>query len=104
MARKRTDETMEYVPPAQAPCAHETCDLSAICKVKTKTGWANFCEPHYVMHFDNEARKRFTELGLDRGANETREDHRKRVMAHIRAKFKPKSFADATKAEDEWAA
>lgn len=85
-------------------CAHETCDLPAICKIKTKTGWANLCEPHYVMHFDNEARQNFTERGLDRGLNETRDEHRKRVMAWIRGRMKPKTFTDAAAAEDEWAA
>lgn len=87
----------------RVPCAHETCSLPARCRVQTITGWANFCEPHYVRYHDDLARKRFTELGLDRKLNETAAEHKARVMAHIKGRVKPKTFADADTLEDEWA-
>ena len=30
-----------------ALCAHEGCGVAALVRLKTETGWANFCVPHY---------------------------------------------------------
>lgn len=96
-------ESSEYAPLEHIPCAHATCNLSARVRILTATGWARLCEPHYVMHFDALARVSFTEKGLDRWPNESREVWRKRVMAYLRAHARPKTFDDAVRAEDEWA-
>lgn len=85
-------------------CAHETCDLPAICRVKARTGWAAFCEPHYVRYHDDLARKSCTEKGLDKQPNESSAEYRARMLAYMREHAKLRTFDDATRLEDEWAA
>lgn len=101
-ARAKRDPKSEQ-PRERVHCAHETCETPAICRVKTVTGWANFCEPHYVMHHDTISRKRCTELGLDQRIDETKADWRRRLLAWVRACAKPKRFEDAVMLEDQWA-
>ncbi len=31
------------------PCCYVVCGVKAMCRVWTKTGWANVCVPHYSM-------------------------------------------------------
>lgn len=45
-------------------CAHMACNTSAIVKIKTPTGWANFCEPHYGDYYLNQAEETCRKLGL----------------------------------------
>lgn len=37
-------------------CANESCPTCAIVRVKTPTGFANFCEAHYEKYFTEQAR------------------------------------------------
>lgn len=71
-------------------CAHANCSLRAIAKIKTKTGWANLCEPHYVRYFDDLAHEGLAAKGLERLADETRAEHTARLRAWFRenARFK----------------
>lgn len=94
---EKASEVREHV-----PCAHQGCGYGAIARVKTPTGWANFCEPHYTAYYGRDARANFTALGLDRRPDETRDQQHARVMGYIKANMKPKRFEDATMVEDEW--
>jgi CO/xanthine dehydrogenase Mo-binding subunit len=85
-------------------CAHETCDVPAICRIKTATGWANFCLPHYDRYHEAEALKGLAAKGLDQKPGETKAEHVARMRDWFSAHAKLKSFDDATKLEDEWAA
>lgn len=76
-------------------CAHETCDVPARCRVKTPTGWADFCEPHYLRFHDDQARARCKERGLLKRPDESSTEYRKRMMAYMREHAKPKTFNDA---------
>ena len=40
-----------YEPRPVVVCAHMGCTVPALVRVKTETGWANFCEDHYVQHW-----------------------------------------------------
>lgn len=79
-------------------CAHETCDVPARCRVQTPTGWANFCEPHYLRFHDDQARARCAEKGLLKRPDESSVQYRQRMMAYIRERAKPKSFGFEEKA------
>lgn len=70
--------------PLHCPCAHETCPTPAIVKLKTTTGWANLCEPHYEAHFTAHAKRNFTALGLDRWSDESLKDWRSRVSEYTK--------------------
>lgn len=63
--KKRTTAETAMAPVARAPCSHETCVRSAIIKQRTDTGWANFCEYHYIQHHQNLAQAWCAEHGLD---------------------------------------
>lgn len=99
---KKSIPTMQAPPTDHARCAHETCDVPAMVRLQLPTGWANLCEPHYVMHFDGIARLRCAELGLNQGPNESKKEWLARCMAYIKSNAKLKTFDDAVRAEDEW--
>ncbi len=90
----RKAETAKAERPA-VHCAHDACDVPAICRIQTATGWANFCEPHYVRYHDEQARKRNAEKGLDQQPDETRDEWIARMRAYVRSHAKLKRFADA---------
>lgn len=62
------------------PCAHESCGQSALCRIKTPTGWARLCLPHYEQHFAEQGRRAMTEYGLDRQDGVSHEEWKKTVM------------------------
>jgi hypothetical protein len=101
MARK-VETAARATLPEHVPCAHETCDLKAMVRVRTSTGWANLCVPHYSMQNESQAIERFAELGLERLPNEGRDVWRKRIMAWVKAHARIKRF-DAAEMEDKWA-
>lgn len=109
MARKtdaRTPEKTEAL--EHVPCAHETCDLEARVRVKTPTGWANMCLPHYERFHEDIALKNCAAKGLLRRPDEDMAQYRKRVMAYLKANARLKTFDDAEDdrgaqaLEDEW--
>lgn len=51
---KRPDKKAAYIEPDRAKCCHDACFISAICKVRTEYGWANFCLKHYEEHFQKQ--------------------------------------------------
>lgn len=51
-------------PLPRAPCAHANCDKPALCKMKTPTGWAAFCEQHYELFIQTRAEQTCQRLGL----------------------------------------
>jgi hypothetical protein len=44
-------------------CAHEDCQSDATIRVKTRTGWANFCRAHYVAYHTLEAAQATAHIG-----------------------------------------
>lgn len=46
-------------------CCREPCRLSAKTKVKTPTGWANFCLEHYHEYYTRQSEEYCNALGLD---------------------------------------
>ena len=46
-------------------CAQEECGISAVCRVKTPTGFANFCLEHYDEYFAKQAAIYCGSRGLD---------------------------------------
>lgn len=46
-------------------CAHETCGISAMCRIKVSTtAWANLCWQHYDAHYAAQARANCAARGL----------------------------------------
>ena len=43
----RASISVDAVPRFSISCCYETCLEGAICRVPTKTGWANVCRTHY---------------------------------------------------------
>lgn len=85
-------------------CAHDACGIPALCRVQTPTGWANFCLPHYERYHADRAHEGLAEKDLERLPDETKSEHTQRLRAWFKAHAKFKTFADAAKTEDEWAA
>lgn len=84
---KRTRSAKGAEPFQFIQCAHMACGVSANVKVKTPTGWANFCPHHYDVYFLDRAEETCRKLGLD-----TVEKKREYVRDSIRklaAKWKP---------------
>jgi hypothetical protein len=76
-------------------CAHEVCSVPAVCRVKTLTGWANFCLPHYERYHCDLAHEGLESKGLERLPDETKAEHTARLRAWFRAHAKLKTFDDA---------
>ena len=68
----------------QVLCAHTDCVKSALCRVKTATGWANLCADHYATFWNAE---RIQKHGINRGEKDNA------VMREIRARFMASSAA-----------
>jgi hypothetical protein len=68
--------------PAYVACAHEGCRESALCRIRTATGWANLCMPHYEQHYARIGDAATAAHGLDKHQDETRAEWKKRVFAH----------------------
>lgn len=81
-------------------CAYDTCDIPAICKVKTPTGLANFCLPHYERYHEDRSHEALEIRGLGRLADETKAEHMARLRKWFREHDKLKTFADAEKKEE----
>jgi len=58
-AAKTKDEPVVFM-----QCAHMGCNISASCRVKTPTGWADFCLPHYEKFYENKCLETCDKLGL----------------------------------------
>jgi len=58
-AVKKQDEPAVFM-----QCAHMGCNTSAICRVKTPTGWADFCMMHYERFYEEKAHATSDRLGL----------------------------------------
>ena len=58
-AAKTKDEPVVFM-----QCAHMGCNISAICRVKTPTGWADFCLSHYEKFYTDKAYATCEKLGL----------------------------------------
>jgi hypothetical protein len=107
--RSRRPQQNDADPPRErVQCAHATCTIPAACKVKTRTGWANFCLPHYERYHEDIALAGLAEKGLERLHDETKAEHVERLRAWFKKNAKLKRFAHATTPdaellEDEWA-
>lgn len=83
-------------------CAYANCQTPAMCRIKTKTGWANFCDYHYNRHFTDQAHANLDKYGLERLADETQHEHTARLRQAFRtglAKFNAKTKAHQ---EPDW--
>lgn len=88
MARKVADNAQDFHADALVPCAHEGCPLPAMCRVKTKTGWASICHKHYDQHFADEAYASLDKYGLAKLPDETNAEHVARMRDFVRKGFK----------------
>jgi hypothetical protein len=70
------------------PCAYADCGVDAMCRIQTKTGWANLCWQHYDQHFAQQAVDNLDKYGMERQADETREEHVARMRDFVRKGFK----------------
>lgn len=65
-------------------CAHMDCRLPAMCKIQTKTGWANLCTKHYDQHYSDEAHASLDKYGLAKLPDETNTEHIARMRVFVR--------------------
>jgi len=65
-------------------CSHMGCRSPAMCKIKTKTGWANLCHTHYDKHFADEAHASLDKYGMARLADESTAEHVLRMREFVR--------------------
>lgn len=76
-------------PPAvHISCAHADCGIRAMCKIKTKTGWANLCWQHYDKHYADEAHANLDKYGLACLPDETTEEHVSRMREFVKSGLK----------------
>lgn len=80
---KRPAET-EPQKPTGVPCAYDACGSFADCRIKTPTGWANFCEAHHVAYHHQQAQKRLDASGLGRMPDETSHEYAERMREVLR--------------------
>lgn len=83
-AQSRTDKPE----PVYVPCAYADCGIAAMCKIKTKTGWANLCWQHYDKHFAEQAVENLDKYGMERQPDETRQEHVARMREFVRHGFR----------------
>lgn len=69
-------------------CSHQGCNQPAMCKIQTRTGWANFCAFHYDRHFRDEANASLDKYGLAREPDETPAEHVLRMREFVKNGFK----------------
>ena len=84
----------QYVdtPRAFVQCAPMACQTGAIVYVKTRTGWADFCEKHARDYHQAEAEEYLVSVGLEKRPDETREQHIERMRTWIKKKVKAGLF------------
>lgn len=85
---KRADETQA---PARVQCSHDGCPHNAQIRQRTKTGWANLCDRHYLEHHHKVAQAWSTEHGLDRWPNESSREWHQRTLEYVSLQAKPRA-------------
>ena len=70
------------------PCAHEACNISAMSRIMTKTGWANLCWRHYDEHFYNQAIDNLDKYGMEIQPDETRAEWVLRMRDFVKSGFR----------------
>jgi hypothetical protein len=88
VVRKYTAPSQDSKLDQPVPCAHEDCNISALCRIKTKTGWANLCWQHYDAHFAEQAIDNLSNWGMEIQPDETREEHVQRMREFVKTGFK----------------
>jgi hypothetical protein len=83
--RKRSASNGDTEYQAPVPCAHNGCGIDAMCRIKTKTGWANLCWHHYDEHYRTEALCNLDKYGLAREPDETNAEWVARMRQFVRA-------------------
>jgi len=61
--KKRKVAADKRAPREPVQCAHEDCPDDATIRVKTRTGWANFCRAHYASYHTLEAARATVHIG-----------------------------------------
>ena len=74
-------------------CAHSECGIDAMCRVKTKTGWANLCWQHYDQYFERQAIDNLSKYGMERKADEARDEWVMRMRQFVKGGLKRLSGA-----------
>ena len=69
-------------------CAHEYCGISAMCKIKTKTGWANLCWQHYDQHFERQAVDNLSKYGMEIQPDEGHDEWVMRMRQFVKGGLK----------------
>lgn len=82
MAAKQFNSPRESLPAVQ--CSFAMCQSPAMMRVRTKTGWANVCDPHDVELKTREAKEWLKEEGIDRQPGESMREWVTRTMLHMR--------------------
>ena len=85
---KKLQPRFEHSRDPDVSCAHEDCGIAAMCKVQTKTGWANLCWQHYDSHFARQAVENLASYGMERSNGETQAEHTKRMRYFVKNSFK----------------
>lgn len=88
MARKIADNAKDFHADAAVNCAHESCNIPAMYKIHTKTGWANLCIPHYDKHFADQAIESLDKYGMAKLAGESRPEWVVRMRQFVKKGFK----------------
>lgn len=86
--RKRPETSKEFHANALIQCAFEACNKHAPIKVKTGTGWANFCDAHYDEYYRSKAVSSLPKWGMERKEGESTADHVARMRQFVKAGFK----------------
>lgn len=97
--KKFAKKSNDYNDFPRVACAHETCGIAAMCRIQTKTGWANLCWRHYDEYFSNQAIDNLDKYGMEIQPDETREEHVLRMRRFV--KDGVKQFGNKVKAERE---
>jgi hypothetical protein len=59
-----------------------------MCKIHTKTGWANLCRKHYDQHFSDQAYASLDKYGLAKDFDESTKEHVARMREFFRNSFR----------------
>ena len=78
MAAKKPVVRFEEMPLVR--CAFMMCEVPAITRIRTRLGWANYCQRHYGEYHLRLAEEKCHSLGL-----ETLEAKREHVRQHLKA-------------------
>ncbi len=80
-------------------CAHEACNIPAMCRIKGKMGWLNLCPKHHDQHFSAEAHDNLSRWGMERLQDETTAEHSARMRRFFVRGFK-RLVVPASKRDD----